>query len=227
MCSRLHHLHLANTTASYRTCVCSLCFFLSWRSADDGKSWHLVGGSRLPSAVGPRSFHASASFASKLYLLAGTTGTDYVQSGGKDDIYGDVWMSEDEGATWLWQDAPAAFGPRGGVASVLTGGTLIVTGGVSKGNVYNDVFRANLPAGNPNADDGVVVGILGASAGLIVLVLILRAGIRYLKAQPLRRRNKALEELEVANATAALALTGQHVPLKNMDEEEGGGQEQH
>jgi hypothetical protein len=120
-----------------------------------------------------------------------------------------VWMSSDAGESWSWQESTAAFGARSGAAAVLTSGSFLLLGGVSKGTVFNDIYRADLPQGNPNADGGVVAGILGASAGLMLIVLILRHCINHIRAQPWRRREKAAAELAAATA----ASQGAHVLL--------------
>jgi hypothetical protein len=132
-------------------------------------------------------------------------------------------MSSDGGVTWAWQESTASFGSRGGCASVLTSGRWFILGGASRGKAFRDVYVANLPQGNPNADGGVVAGILGASAGVVVVVLILRLFVNHIRTQPWRRRTKAVHEL----AVAAAAEQGAHVPLNTEEEQSDGHQQGH
>lgn len=132
----------------------------------------------LPSGVSPRAFMNSASFAGYVYVGGGCAGVDCVQHGSSDDLYGDVWMSESEGEYagehWAWQESTASFGMRSGAASLLSGRTWLLVGGVSRGLVHADVYRAELPIGNPNSDGGVVGGILGCATGIIIVCLMIR-----------------------------------------------------
>lgn len=114
-------------------------------------------------------------------------------------------MSPDGGQTWRWQESTASFGPRAGAAAVASEGLLLLSGGVHKGRVMNDVYRATLPHGNPDSDGGVVAGILGASAGLIVAFLALRLCLRHVRDQALRRRDKAERDLAAYAAASSNA----------------------
>lgn len=125
-----------------------------------------------------------------------------------------VWKSSDSGATWSWQESTASFGARGGVASVLTGGTFLVLGGVARGQVYRDVFSTALPTGDPDADGGVVAGILGAAAGLMVFVYAARHLFLWARDQAKRRRDKSAKQLEAV----AAAGQGGSALLADMDQ---------
>jgi hypothetical protein len=90
----------------------------------------------------------------------------------EDTQYGDVWLSSDSGRSWSWQESTASFGARTGAASLVSGDTWLLVGGVSRGVGYADVYAATLPHGNPSNDGGVVGGILGAAMGILVALFL-------------------------------------------------------
>lgn len=55
----------------------------------------------------------------------------------------DTWISSDEGARWILQNASCGWLPRlGHTISAMPDGSLILTGGTNAGTYYNDVWRS-------------------------------------------------------------------------------------
>ncbi len=108
-----------------------------WRSTDYGATW-----TRMTASAGwsPRQPYISVVLPDASILLMG--GCDYGNSG---NVYNDVWMSADNGASWTQMTASAGWSPRHSFSSlVMPDGSVILMGG-SEGTDdqnKNDVWRS-------------------------------------------------------------------------------------
>jgi hypothetical protein len=100
-----------------------------WRSADGGRSWHLVSGER--DRFGPDASHMGRPFVSRLTWFAGW----WVAAGGASDGYAGVWVSRD-GTTW-----------RQTLSSHESGSVNVVPGrdGVLLAYVFNSIWSTTDP----------------------------------------------------------------------------------
>jgi len=194
-----------------------------WCSEDKGSTWEAVR-EELPRSVGSRAFANSASYAGLIYVAAGCAGAECARSDAKAQAYGDVWMSADKGDTWAWQESTAAFGARMGAASLLSGGTWLLLGGVSRGVGMNDVYAAELPQGNPSADGGVVGGIIGCALALLVAAFLAQKVLESWQEKQRQKRLRAYHSVGAAADAHQPAEPGHvHIQLHGEHDGQGGG----
>ena len=104
-----------------------------WRSTDKGTTWTLVNASAGWPA---RGYHSSVVLPDGSIVVMG----GYDSSGMS---YNDVWRSTDKGTTWTQVNESAGWSARytsSGVA-MPDGSIVVMGGGDSSGNFYNDVWR--------------------------------------------------------------------------------------
>ena len=189
-----------------------------WHSEDHGRTWEEVLRA-LPSGVGPRSFMASASFANGLYILAGCAGAGrcVLETPDADAVYGDMWASVDSGRSWRWQESTAAFGVRSGAAFVQSKGSMLVLGGVNRGRVMNDIYRAELPTITDRGTDGVVGGVLGIATFIVILTLAARHALNtFQESRERKRRAMAAVREEMIAESEALVAAREHSTQEPM-----------
>ena len=108
------------------------CLNDAWRSTDAGRSWYAVS---PKSPWEPRVDMATCQLSSGRIILSG--GDDW-----EHNFYGDVWASDDRGATWSVVTAQAPWQPRAGHALIsLADGSLRLIGGNVTCLKANKAFR--------------------------------------------------------------------------------------
>ena len=109
-----------------------------WKSGN-GVLWTHVNKDAVDDAkFSARRDHSSAvvkdaAGAAAIYVIGGTPGFGR---------RGDVWRSDDKGATWNRVAENASFGARSGHSSVVQGDAVYVIGGSNSGGLSNDVWKS-------------------------------------------------------------------------------------
>ena len=128
-----------------------------WKSSD-GSNWTLVTDNISPDPVNDtgmdkRAYHQMLSFDGNLWIIAGRASYHETIFDEDATIYeaNDIWMSEDNGATWTEVTADASFEQRQDFQAVIHNGAIYITGGYGgdgyvsvqgKDSILNDVWRS-------------------------------------------------------------------------------------
>ncbi|MEO1259940.1 MAG: DUF6242 domain-containing protein [Bacteroidota bacterium] len=110
---------------------------------EDGSNWTQV---NVTAPYPARTGHNAISYNGNMYVLFGN---DNPLSLADKTFYSDIWMSDDDGATWSevtgGSATPGGFAPRGGASVLVDGQNMVwVIGGLNTGGPLKDVWRGSL-----------------------------------------------------------------------------------
>ena len=133
----------------------------TWRSTDEGVTWTLVNSSS--GWTGRHSLALVRTPNNTIILSGGSSGASVTKN--------DVWVSTDEGNTWVQQTASAEWSPRyNHETTVLSDNTIILVGGSNASTPVTDVWRStNMGVSWSNMSTTSLLNITTTGGSLLTL----------------------------------------------------------